>query len=134
MRVRQPEVPFSPSTGLRLSLPVLEPAGLSTLLNSPPSHLQGFITPNPYFSAPPSLEWDDVGIELQAAYQRKEALARVVAGIEGLVDREQWLKKPSVTDPHFVDQDKIQLVTTEEPSLEENSLFDSKEFDSSSGG
>ena len=53
-----------------------------------------------------------------------------MAGIEGLVDREQWVKKTSVTDPHFVDQDKIQLVTTEESSLEENSLFDSKDFDS----
>ena len=111
MRDRQPTVPISPA-GQVSSLRVLEPAGQSTPLSSPTRCPTAVITPNPHFSQPQSLEWDNLGENL-IGYSVRELLA----GVEKL--DEDIRRKVSARNSNLLEEGRIAVVSTESSSLED---------------
>ena len=100
---REPRVPFSPLTNSAEHLSLADPSEQFTPTNSPTGHQPRVITPNPLYSEPRSLEWDNIGCELEGAYRRRNALSEVISGIENLIDSESQPRKPSLTDPNLID-------------------------------
>ena len=100
---REPRVPFSPLTNSAEHLSLANPSEQFTPTNSPTGHQPRVITPNPLYSEPRSLEWDNIGCELEGAYRRRNALSEVISGIENLIDSEPQPRKPSLTDPNLID-------------------------------
>ena len=100
---REPRVPFSPLTNSAEHLSLADPSEQFTPTNSPTGHQPRVITPNPLYSEPRSLEWENIGCDLETAYRRRNALSEVISGIENLIDSGPQLRKPSLTDPNLID-------------------------------
>ena len=101
---REPRVPVSPLASSVEYLPAADPSEQFTPANSPTGHQPRVITPNPLYSEPRSLEWDNIGCELETAYRRRNALSEVISGIENLIDSGPQPKQPSLTDPNLIDR------------------------------